>query len=144
MGGFRIVLTYALILFNILSVLYAEVHLTTLAEVELIIIAAGIVFSFILMIALAVETRWSWNVGLIYFSFALANNILLFALTKHMLTFLTTAVLNLLGFVISAASVVADEEQTETIDTPPVETYEEEQQQPVETYDVPKQKRKVK
>jgi len=143
MGGFRIVITYALILLNILGALYAEAHLTALAGLELSIIALGTLFSFILMIALAVETRWSWSIGLIYFSFALANTIFLFAITRYTLPFLTAAFLNLLGFIISAVSMVADEENTESIDAPPVETYEE-PSQPVETYDVPKKNSRVR
>ena len=153
MGSLRMITTYALILLNILGALYAETHLKTFAGPEIFVIAAGMVCSFILMIALAVETRWSWSMGIINFSLALANNIFLFALTRHPLAFLSTIFLNLLGFIISAVSLVDtdteenDDENTHSL--PPIETYAEEQEQSqpaqtVETYDVPKQKKKVK
>ena len=147
MGSLRMITIYALILLNVLGALYVETHLNMLAGLEIFVVAAGVVCSFILMIALAVETKWSWSMGIIYFSLALANNTFLFALTRHSLAFLSAIFLNLLGFIISAVSLVDTEENgnENTHSFPPIETYEEEQPtQSVETYDVPKQKKKVK
>lgn len=113
-----------IILFLLFSgVLYLETLMPFLATAQLLLIMIGIIASFILIYGKIAEKEWAHPFAIIFYSFALADLLILVFLTRHFLAFLVVSFFAMLGLLNSVFRI-------ESCETPRREKSD------LETYDV--------
>lgn len=127
MGIVRILTILFALFMNFVGAIYLETRMTNNFTLELVLIVIGILVSIIMLLGLAFESKWSWPLATIIFSASLANSVFLYFSVNTFLVFGGLLFFNLLGLVISVVSIPEkDDFDSETSDSFPVDSYDEE------------------
>ncbi len=144
MGFRRLLLVMALLVLNLVGMIFLEGKMEQYVALELVIIVVGILLGILALMGIAAESRWAWPFATILFSLFLANAVFLYVVVGAFVTFVLMLFVNTIGLLVSVLSisdvmpVVQSTLPAEHI--PPVETYTSEEPAKV-TYKAPKARR---
>ncbi len=131
MGFGRLLVIMAVLVLNLVGMIFLETKMSEYAVLELVIIVVAILLSILALIGIAAESRWSWAFTTILFSLLLANCVFLFATVGAFVTFVLMIVVNIFGLLVSVLSIGDVSPSVESTapqsqdNIPPVETYTE-------------------
>jgi len=105
MGAGKLLTTLVILVINFLLMIFLEKKLESLYTLELVIIVIGMLLALILLIGIAMESRWAWPFGTIFFSLSLANAVFLFWNVGAWLSFVLMLLFNVFGLLMSVLSI---------------------------------------
>jgi hypothetical protein len=143
MGFGRLLLVMALLVLNLVGMIFLEGKMEQYAALELVIIVVGILLGILALMGIASEARWSWPFTTILFSLFLANAVFLFVTVGAFVTFVLMVLVDIFGLLVSVLSISdlapAMQSAAPVGEAPRVEPYTEEPAQV--TYGAEKKKR---